>query len=310
MRPFCITSKSERSALTYSPKYRTMLETYAQDQADMYDWEIPDEINDVPTDWIERSLFYKGNIGICPYNSSTKSKFRLTPGSGTKYDVYGQMLKWIPTVIDPNSTIHVGVEWWAHRYPILQLSYAPIDFVYEYVRLRHSSLISAGQNTVAMRQPVAIAGQEGEIGMRYIADMVEGGNSYLPTLDGDGSITRDVEVLDLGAQNFLDPLTGFIDATDSWASRMLGTDSASTQKESGISIQEVTAGDKRVKARRMNGLKQRRNWCERVEEATGITLEVYINDEYSDPIHGVSIADGLDPDIRDDQIPASGAGKT
>lgn len=310
MRPLCIASKGDRSALRYDPELSVMIETYAQDQADMYDWEIPEELEGVPEDWIERCLFYKASIGICPYNSKTVDKYRLTPGSYTKADVYNRALRWKPTVMDPNSTRYSSSVWTNEQYPLLELSYRPLDFVYEYIRLRYSSMISAGQNTVAMRQPIAIKGQVGDIGIKYIADMIEGGNSYIPVVDGEDTPTRELDTLDLGAQNFLDPLTGFIDATDSWASRMLGTDSASTQKESGISIQEVTAGDRRVKARRNKGLKVRREWCGRVAEALNVEIEVYLNDEYDDSLLGVPEQDGLDNPLLNDESTTDDTGKT
>lgn len=302
-------SKGDRSVLSDSVEYHEMMQSYAQDQCDLYDWYYPEELNDVPADYAERKLFWNGTLGICPYNSTAKSKYRITPGWSVKDDVYGNALFWQPASVDPNSTMYHGQRWAEHRFPLLRLAYCPAELIKDYVKGRYSALISAGQNTIAMRQPIALAGVQG-VGLKYVGDMITQGDSYVPMLSADEEHpTKDATVLDLGAQNFLDPLTGFIDACDGWASRMIGTDSASTQKASGISIEEVTAGDKRVKARRMNGLKQRRDWCDRVADALDIEIEVYLNDEYVPRMDGSLIADGVDSDIHNDPLSADDAGK-
>lgn len=304
-KPTFINSRSQRKAiLQYDEDVLLMLDDYRQDVSDMYEWVFPDELIDVPLDYPEECLFWTGTLGICPYESG---RYRLSMGVGVRYDAYRRAILWQPTTIDPESTVHSGKRYPVHKFPLLELPQIPAVTVKEYVKARYSSIMSAGQNTIAMRQPVMIRGQAG-VGVKYAVDMIKGGESYIPVVADDNGITREIEVLDMGAQNFLDPLTGFIDATDGWISKNLGIAAASTQKESGVSIEEVTATDLRTKSRRLRGLRLRQDWCAKVKETLNISIEVWINDEYDPPNFRDGVSDGVDSDIRDNTVPPDETG--
>ena len=303
MKPACINPRAVRKALAAIDEGTlTLINEYRQSLADMYIWEVPEEL-DVPPGYIEDCLFWTGTVGIMPVGGS----YALVPGVGEKIDIYGQYKRWMPTPLNGGTEIPLNRKLDRVKYPILQLPLIPAEAISEYAKVQYSAIISAGQNVVAMRQPILIKGQVGKIGIKYAVDMISGGKTYVPVVtDGEGGINREIEVLDLKASNFLDPLTGIIDATDGWISGILGIDSNATQKASGVSIAEVSAMDSRITARREGGLRVRQEWCEKVWNAMGVDISVALYGDYYNGDNGDGDADAVDTDISGSDGDAEG----
>lgn len=273
MKPMCINNKSARTALlSNSADTMRALDDARQSQADMYIWTIPKEMS-IPLDYPEDCLFWTGTLGICP-NKRQPGTYLLVPGAVSKMNIYGTAEQWVPSRIDPNTPLNmVGKRFNETEYPLLQLPSVPAYAVSGYAEIMGSSLISMGQNIVAMRQPILISGQMGNVAIRYAASMLTGGDTYVPVIaDAEGKSMRELTVLDLKATNFIDPLTGAVDAASGWMHRILGIDAAATQKASGVSENEVSRGDARVEARRQHALEHRQMWCDRVYETVGVDL--------------------------------------
>lgn len=299
MKPACINPRSVRKALTHIDEGTlSLINEYRQSVADMYLWEVPEEL-DVPDGYIEDCLFWTGTVGIAPVGKS----YVLVPGVGEQIDIYGQYKKWMPVPLNGGTEVLRNRTLNRVKYPILQLPLTPAEAISEYAKVQYSAIISAGQNVIAMRQPVLVKGQVGKIGIKYAVDMISGGKTYVPVVtDGESGINREIEVLDLKASNFLDPLTNIIDATDGWISGVLGIDSNATQKTSGVSVAEVSAMDSRITARREGGLRMRQRWCDKVWEATGVDIRVELYDDYLDGYTGDIDEDAMDAGVSDSDV--------
>lgn len=293
-RPAWLQTKAQRKAqreLYTLEDYETALGLeYEAAVSDMFRWSLPDELAGVPEWFPEHALFRTGTLGISP---APDGGYALLPGGQIRRTIYGTALTWIPEICGNSPTPLRG---WRNlrteEWPLLELDCIPAEAALPYIKMEASAMVSAGQNTIAMRQPVAVRGQAGTVGLSYVRDTLGKGDSYLPLIsDGDG-IARELEVVDLKASNWLDPLSGFIDWCDAAAAAALGLDAPSSQKASGMTTQEATAMNGRILSRRRAGLEQRRAWCDEVWDKTGIGISVEISEDYMAHDHTMEDAAG------------------
>lgn len=278
-RPSFYQTKAQRRLLKYTEEgAKDLLIEYALVQASLFEWDIPEELN-VPLHHFENCLFWTGTIGV--YKKG-KNDVLFSPGAPILWDIYSQPKKWTQTLIDPEVTYYDKKEHLQKNEPLLLLPAVPAMLLSEYAKVQYSALISLGQNTVAMRQPVAIGGTNSDITLKYIGASVENGTSYLPQFQHESKRFEDaIQVLDLGAKNFIDPLTGLVDFTDAYMVNLLGVDSISTQKASGVNMAESGSNSTRVKSLRDMGLKIREQWIKKVNDIMDVDIKVSINAEFN-----------------------------
>ena len=284
-RPYCINTRSDRErqqrtlgALDIDSQ--EIIAEYGHAYCELYEWDVPEELN-VPPTWIEECIYWTGTIGL---GESKKGIPCFIAGNAEKRDIYGNAITWLParnrSTNQPFNDLKAKFK--GDTNPLLRMPYIPAYIVSEYAKIQYSAMLSMGQNTVAMRQPFVFRGQSGSIGVTLATNAIEKGLTWMPVVSEDGG-GQEIEVLDLGATNFLDPLTGAVDATDGWICQLLGVDAVGTQKASGITTEEASSGDKRIKARRENGLKLRQSFCDKISVAhPDLHVAVKICDYYLD----------------------------
>lgn len=224
---------------------------------------------------LESILYWNTHVGV---GESKKGNKYIMGAKPVIQDMYGEPFSWSPIITNvakmPENIIQT---YKTEENACMKIAeYSTAQIITDKCIWQSSAYLSTNQNVVSMRMPVVVIGVDSTVEMDYIKDAVVNGYE-LPYMAGKG-ITADT--LDLKPQNFLDPLTGYIDFLHNKTLAKLGIDALGTQKASGITTEEATLILAEIKGIRANGLEMREKLCDMInEEYEDVSVTVSVNDD-------------------------------
>ncbi len=230
---------------------------------------------------LESIIYWNTHIGV---GESSKGNKYVMGAKPVMEDMYGEPYEWTPLTTNvsklPDNIIK---KYKTEEHQCIKLSeYSTAQIITDKCIWQASAYLSTNQNVISMRMPVVVTGVDSTVEMDFIDDAVVHGFE-LPYL---GSKGVGVEALDLKPQNFLDPLTGYIDFLHNKTLAKLGIDALGTQKASGITTEEAVLILAEIKGVRDNGLDIRNRICDMINDEYGTEITVRENDIYLDSILG------------------------
>lgn len=278
---------------------QALLMDYERLAGTVYEYEGLEEL-DEPLDrqYIESLMFWNTAIGI------TEGDY-IMGGKPSVLRVSGQPAQWTPVATNITTLPkRIIKKYNAEKFPCMKIANMSIaDSISDECILQASAYVSSGQNTIAMRTPVVVYGLEGSTEINYIKDGLTQGVSYVPYFAKGTAVSPafGVEALDLKAQNWLDPLTGFAEFMHTKILGKLGIDALGSQKASGITSEEATLILAQIRGIREDGLEVREKLCKMINDhIDNANISVKIRDIYMEQFH--------DDATREDALGLSGSG--
>lgn len=244
---------------------------------------------------LESLIYWNTHIGV---GESSKGNKYVMGAKPIVVDMYGEPYSWMPITTNiskiPDNIIK---EYETENNGCIKLAeFSPAQMITDKCIWQASAFISTNQNVHSMRLPFLIVGVDSTAEMDYINNAIVQGFE-LPCLSSKGI---GVETLDLKPQNFLDPLTGYIDFIHNKTLAKLGIDALGTQKASGITTEEAVLILAEIKGIRENGLDVRKRLCDMINEELESNITVMENDIYFDTDIGDNENEITDMDTDND----------
>lgn len=211
---------------------------------------------DMPEGYAARALFNHGAVGM----KDTSVGRVVLPAKPATLTVYGTPRTWLPAGLDGYVSTPDLFE--QSDTPVLWLGYVPRDKARPYANVLARALRILDQNIVALSQPVVILGsQGGEINAMLLDCDLSNGKLSIPCLD---KVAAQAMVLDLKAQDHTQNLLGVVRAM--WAEMLtaVGIPASSTEKASGMTVEETEAGNSEIFLESYTELAVCSQWCKRI----------------------------------------------
>lgn len=236
----------------------------------IYDWKNLPE--DVPIGYVEQALFWYGCLGAKDVPGIGLCLFGASPAGWT---IYGEPSSWLPTGLRAITSPVIQEK---SENPTLYLGVSVADKIAAFADIQKQSLISLRQNTIGMRQPVALDGNPGNTADAYVlSNELENGEQYIPVIDN-GKVG--VKTIDLGVTDFTSSLINVYDAMDREILSYLGVKNSGTEKLSGITSEETMSITQELSMVNSLGLKLRKNWCKKINLILGTNFDVEVSEAY------------------------------
>lgn len=271
-KPTFLTSKGQRNAMfKQGADIDDLVDRYLKRYTGRYIWEgLPE---DMPDGYIEDRLFWYGSVSA----KSVKGLGVCVMGAApVRVSLYGTPQSWLPIGIYGTSSVpEIGAINKESVNPVLTVGTPPYDMIVPYLEIMRKAMSALNQNVAAMGQPVLVQAQPGvELKARMLESDLGIGKTYIPVIDS-GAVPA--EVLDLKATDHTVNLLGVIHDMDGEILTLL--DMRSTlEKSSGISTAEASASDQEVMDGLDQGLRLRRQWCDRINAVLGTSFSVRLSD--------------------------------
>lgn len=268
-RPSWIMSKAERKAAElYDMR---IMEAFADKQAGLYKWEIPDEFRGkVPDGYIEECMFWTG--AVAPKLTGSLG-WILLPAAPSTYDIYGHPVEWLPAPLGATNipTDVMGVSDTAVLYDA-----ATCDKIEPLVKQMTMTAHALTQNINVLGQPVMIeTTADGKLNGEILADYIKSGDLTIPRI---GKGVTEATVLDLKAQDHTQNLLAtYHDLEDQCLMRM-GITNNGVGKASGVTTAETLAGAMQVNVILQHGLDIRQKWCDDMRRTLGLKFSVALGE--------------------------------
>lgn len=265
----------------------------------IYEWSgLPEDlVNEMPEGFIEECLFRGGGVGIKHTSSVGYVICQIKP---VVLSIYGTPIKWLPYFpkgIMESSTSVMPMDVLSEEYqkdsPALWLQSTAFSRMFPYLRIMDDTIKALGLNVNALAQPIALYGDVGgEVDPLMLKTDMEQGERYIPLVKGGIR----AEVLDLKATDHTQNLINTFKALDAECLTILGVQNSGVEKTSGVSDSESQAILQSISTVIGQGLKLRKQWCEKVNATFGLSLNVELSPEYE--IHMMS--EDSDDDVEED----------
>lgn len=270
-RPSWYITKGERNSSPYYLDFDP-LERYRNIATGIYTWHNLPE--DVPEGYIERVLFdYPGvsakdvpGLGIC-----------ILPVAPVNLSIYGTPIDWKPTGLQGIS-LQVKELLETSDNPVLWQGEPPAETAKIYANILKNALISLQQNVIGLRQPIALDGEPGSTAdAMVLAGEIDQGELFIPVIEAE---RIGVKVIDLLAKDHTASLVSTCNAMDNEILSILGVRNTGTEKASGVNIAESTSLHQELAVTSGKKLKDRIQWCEKINAVLGTDWWVELSEEY------------------------------
>ena len=267
-KPEFILSKGERKAMERAVDTSRLFEHYREVAAGLYRWDgLPD---DCPLDFIEATaLWYSPGVGAKEVRGMGAVIAPIRPSTIT---IYGTPYDWIPVSVRGMMPLRADDDFFRPTNEPCMWNECPMeDKIRPFIEIMSRALKILNVNIFALSQPVMVSGlPSAPLGGLVLESELIDGEFYIPTTSRNGV---DAQVLDLKATDHSQNLVSVIDWCDARILEIMAS-SNGVEKASGITTMETVSGVQSVLQQMEVGLEKRRRWCERVNDAMGLSLSV------------------------------------
>lgn len=251
-----VKAEQESEILPYSDR----IAHYADVFATRFEYDFSSEI-DVPSDYIEKQIFFYGGVGLVDYDNDKK----IIAGSSVLRDPWGRAITWLPRVAG-----WAGNDLGKPEQLLKTRSVAADPFFDfkkpEFVKIEDFCIVqSRAYNTLnqcllAMSQPILVdSSAGGELNAISRRDDLARGSTELLQFSGRGNGAK---VLDLQGKDYTQNLISTINALDCEVLSVFGINSTGTAKSSGITTEESVAIRQELSLILRRDFEQRKKMCE------------------------------------------------
>lgn len=275
MKPTFIQSKGERRALENALNTDALIDRYRDIAVGMYSWTgLPD---DCPSDFIEGAIFDAGSVSAKKVAGMGIVFMNAKP---VNIDIYGHPVEWLPgNIPGMNKADRSSKLFEKAKTPVLVI-HPTIEKIRPYLTIMEKTMKTLNQNITALSQPIVLAGNLGnELDGLIMKSELASGEVYIPTVKNPGV---GVQVLDLKAQDHTQNLISTMRSMDSEILSVMGVSNGS-EKSSGVTDVETLSTVQELTMISVKGLEVRQKWCEKINAALGLNLQVSFGDGYSMP---------------------------
>lgn len=263
--------------------------SYTSIQLSQFGWKLPQEFSNISIEFLEKLLYYKGKCAIindkdkgymiCDFNVVENST--NTWGIPTSIDAID--------VFDHNKIIGRYTNRYDNKKKKEKIEFViitdnpcwyPMNLsVWSYCNELSNIREAVDINTNGQKFPIVLQGtKEQKLALQNIAQDIERGNKYIfLNKDYDKDL---ISSIDVASKFIAKELLDVADRTENDLQTIVGINNNNVNKQSGVSSDEVNANNSLIDMNLSTRLMSRQKAVEKIKEAFGLDVDVYINKEY------------------------------